>query len=126
MIDWSPEPPQEDPGPECGERLPPRSRPARDAPGRHLLPLHHPGPLPLHRVAAPGLPSLYPPLRCAANTSSQLKGPWLVSESYTCADVDYLTCFLKEGYYLLEYGEIRSAEIINCGGRKNDYIDMTL
>jgi len=49
-----------------------------------------------------------------------------VSESYTCAYVDYLTCFLKEGYYLLEYGEIRSAEIINCGGRKNDYIDMTL
>jgi len=74
----------------------------------------------------PRTSSLCPPLRCAANTSWRLKRLWLVSESYTCAYVDYLTCFLKEGYYLLEYGEIRSAEIINCGGRKNDYIDMTL
>ena len=50
-----------------------------------------------------------------------------MSESYTCADTDYLTCFLKEGYFLREKkGEIRSAEIRNCGGRKNDYIDMTL
>ena len=37
----------------------------------------------------------------------------------TCADIDYLTCFFKEGYFLREKGEIRSAEIINCGGRKN-------
>ena len=42
-----------------------------------------------------------------------------MSESYTCADIDYLTCFLKEGYFLREKGEIRSAEVINCGGRKN-------
>ena len=55
QLDWSPEPPQEDPGSVCGERLPPRSRHARDALGRHLPPLHHPGPLPLHGVAAPGL-----------------------------------------------------------------------
>ena len=78
-------------------------------------------------TARPWISSLCQPLRCVANTSSQLKGPWLVSESYTCADTDYLTCFLKEGYFLREKkGEIRSAEIRNCGGRKNDYIDMTL
>ena len=45
-----------------------------------------------------------------------------MSESYTCADTDYLTCFLKEGYFLRE----KKGEIRNCGGRKNDYIDMTL
>ncbi len=39
---WSPEHPQEDPGPVCAERLRPRSRHARDAPGRHLPPLHRP------------------------------------------------------------------------------------
>ena len=55
QLDWSPEPLQEDPGPVCGERLPPRSRHACDAPGRHLPPLHHQGPLPLHGVAALGL-----------------------------------------------------------------------
>ena len=44
---------------------------------------------------------------------------WLVSESYTCAFIDYLTCFLKGGYFLRAKGEIRSAEIIKCGGRKN-------
>ena len=46
------------PCPECGEcpRPPPRHR--RDTLGRHLQtgqharPLHHPGPLPLHEVAA--------------------------------------------------------------------------
>ena len=70
-------------------------------------------------TARPWISSLCQPLRCVANTSSQLKGPWLVSESYTCADTDYLTCFLKEGYFLQEKGEIRSAEVINCGGRKN-------
>ena len=37
----------------------------------------------------------------------------------TCADIDYLTCFFKEGYFLREKGEIRSAEIINCGEGKN-------
>ena len=67
-------------------------------------------------TARPWISSLCQPLRCVANTSSQLKGPWLVSESYTCADTDYLTCFLKEGYFLREKkGEIRSAEIRNCG-----------
>ena len=35
--------------------LRPHSRHLCDAPGRHLPPLHHPGPLPLHGVAAPGL-----------------------------------------------------------------------
>ena len=75
----------------------------------------------------PRTSSLCPPLRCATNTSWRLKRLWLVSESYTCAYIDYLTCFLKEGYFLREKkGEIRSAEIRNCGGRKNDYIDMTL
>ena len=78
-------------------------------------------------TARPWISSLCQPLRCVANTSSQLKGPWRVSESYTCADTDYLTCFLKEGYFLREKkGEIRSAEIRNCGGRKNDYIDMAV
>ena len=54
-----------------------------------------------------------PVVKCQA-ASAQLKRPWLVSESYTCAYLDYLTCYLKEGCFLLQNGEIR-----NCGGRKN-------
>ena len=88
---------------ESGERLRPHSRHPCDAPGRHLPPLHHPGPLPLHGVAAPGLQvyvhhwDLLPTL-----PHNQKDCGWWVNHILIYLYIDYLTWFLKEGYSLRE------------------------
>ena len=74
------------------------------------------------RSCRPRTSSLCPPLRFVTNTSSQSKGLWLVSESYTYLFIYWLFNMILKGRIFPARegeGEIRSAEIINCEGRKN-------